>query len=95
MQSGISRGAWGLGSNDDKGGGNGRVLIGLKIEDKRVYVRGGQSLYQWVCLLLFYVLATSMILSRRAPTYLNRHSWRFHSAAPPGKQVANTITSYP
>ena len=34
--------------------------------------------------MLFYVLATSQVISARVPTCDSAHSWRFYSAASPG-----------
>ena len=48
-----------------------------------------------VCLLSFYVLATSNVISGWAPTSDSAHSWRLHSAAPLGNQTASTMTRYP
>ena len=44
---------------------------------------------------LFYVLATSKVISGWAPTCHSVHSWWFHSSAPLGDQAASTMTWYP
>ena len=48
-----------------------------------------------VCLLLFYVLATSKVISGRLPTYDSAHSWRLYSVAPLENQASSTMTWYP
>ena len=47
-----------------------------------------------LCLLLFYVLATSKIISWWVPTCDSAHSWQLYSAASLGHQAASTITWY-
>ena len=44
--------------------------------------------------LLFYVLATSKIITGWAPTCGSVHSWWLYSAAPLGNQVTSTMTWY-
>ena len=45
-----------------------------------------------VFLLLFYVLATSLVISARIPTYDSTYSWRFYRL---GNQAASTMTQFP
>ena len=47
-----------------------------------------------VCL-LFYVLATSKVISEWASTCDSAHSWWLNSASPLGDQAASTMTQYP
>ena len=48
-----------------------------------------------VFVLLFYVLATSKVISGWVPPCDNAHSWQLYSAASLGHQAAGTITCYP
>ena len=48
-----------------------------------------------VCLLLSYILATSIVISAWAPTCDSEHSWQLHSAASLGHQAVDTMTCYP
>ena len=53
----------------------------------------GQS---WtVCLLLFYALATSMVISGQVLTPDSAHSWRPFSVSPLGDHVTSSLTCYP
>ena len=47
----------------------------------------------FVC--LFYILATSEVISGRVPICDSRHSWRIYSAAPLGDQATSCMTLYP
>ena len=47
------------------------------------------------CLLLFYILTTSKVISGGALTCDSTHSWRLLSVAPLGYQVIDTMTQYP
>ena len=49
----------------------------------------------YVCLFLFYILATSEVISGWVPTCDSAHSWWLHSAASLGHQTAGTRTCYP
>ena len=50
----------------------------------------------WVCcLLLFYVLATSVVISGRVQTCDSAHSWQLYSAALLRDQATSTMTWYP
>ena len=49
----------------------------------------------FVCLLVFYVIATSKIMSRWVPICDSAHSWRLYSAASLGHQATGTMTCYP
>ena len=42
-------------------------------------------------LLLFYILATSKVISGRIVTYCSAHSWRLYSAVSLGHQAADTM----
>ena len=42
-----------------------------------------------------YVLATSKVLSRYAPTFDSPHLWQLYSAAPLGQQATSTMSWYP
>ena len=44
---------------------------------------------------LFYILATSKVISGRVQTYDSVHSWQLYSAASLGHQAASTMTCYP
>ena len=44
----------------------------------------------WVRLLLFYILATSGVISGRVLTCDSVHSWHLYSAAPLGNQAIST-----
>ena len=48
-----------------------------------------------ICLLLFYVLATSEVISEWVPTCDSAHSWQFYSATPLGNQATSTMTCIP
>ena len=48
-----------------------------------------------VCLLLFYVLSTSKVISGWVPTCDRTHPWQLYSAAPLGNQATSTMTQYP
>ena len=39
--------------------------------------------FEMICLLLFYALAMSQVISKRVPTCESEHSWPLYSAAPP------------
>ena len=48
---------------------------------------------RFVCLLLFYILATPKIIPGQVPTYYSAHKWRLYyvySAAPLANQAAST-----
>ena len=45
-----------------------------------------------VCLLLFYVLAPSKVISGQVQTCDSAHSWQFYSAAPLDNQANITMT---
>ena len=47
-----------------------------------------------VCLLLFYVLATSKVISGRVLTCDSVHSWRLYSITPMGNHAFSTVTWY-
>ena len=49
---------------------------------------------RFVCL-LFYVLATSKVISGWVPTCDSAHSWRLYGAAPLEDQAISTMTWYP
>ena len=44
------------------------------------YVHVYADAYVYVCLLLFYVLSTSMVISGQVPTRYSAHSWCLYSA---------------
>ena len=46
----------------------------------------------FACLLFFYVLATSMVISGREPIWVSAHSWRLYNAAPLGHQANSAMT---
>ena len=48
-----------------------------------------------ICLLLFYVLETSKVISGRAPTCDSVHAWQLYSAASLRNQAAGTMTCHP
>ena len=54
-----------------------------------------QSTILFLCLLLFYILATSRFISGWVPTFGNAHSWWLYTAAPLGNQAISTISWYP
>ena len=47
------------------------------------------------CLLLFYILASSKVISGRVLTWDSTHLWRLNSAATLGNQPTSTMTWYP
>ena len=54
--------------------------------------------HPWVlflCLLLFYVIATSKVISGQVPTGDSAHSWWLYSAALLRHQATSTLTWYP
>ena len=51
--------------------------------------------YLYICLLLFYVLATSNVISWRLPTCDSANSWRLYSATPLRNQAASTMIRFP
>ena len=57
----------------------------IAIEDRSINVQYDITVN--VCLLLFYVLATSKVKLGWVPTCNSAHSWRFSSAAPWGNQA--------
>ena len=57
------------------------------IEDNDNTSIQGVSDIECVCVLEFYVLATSKVISGRVPTCDSVHSWRFYSAATLGDQI--------
>ena len=54
-----------------------------------------QNLEVFVCLLLLYILATSMVISWWISTCNSAHSWQLHSAASLGNQAIGTTTYHP
>ena len=48
-----------------------------------------------VCLLFFYVLATSKVISGRVLTCDSAHSWELYSAASVGNQATSTMIRFP
>ena len=48
-----------------------------------------------ICLLLFCILTTSKVISGQVPTCDSGHSWRLHTVAPLGNQIATTMIQFP
>ena len=53
------------------------------------------KIFIFVCLLLFYILTTSKVISAQVLTWHSAHSWQLYSAASLGKQTTSSITWYP
>ena len=47
---------------------------------------------QYICLLVFYVLAKSKLILGWVPTWDSAHSWRIYNVAALGNQAASTMT---
>ena len=54
-----------------------------------------QPIYIFVYLLLFYVRATSKVISGCVPTCHSAHSWKLYNAASLGQQTAGPMICYP
>ena len=63
----------------------------VKEEEADLILSGGDGYYDYGCLLEFYALATSMVISLGVQTYERVHSVKLNSAASLGNQTIGTM----